>query len=194
MSVPSMNVAEIEVKIADARERLASLDREAQDLAMPTVSGDHDAAASLARINSEVRQVTADVAVLERARLRAAQQQRKASEAEVAAYRARALEIAQDRAAAIVKLAARIDELTAEFRTVFTEMSTTERAIWTALREASAPPSDAVVGRKSLGQFAIAALTAFTTGADRFGQVRPVADVAATAWAFLLTKKADQDD
>lgn len=186
MDTPSMTVEKIEVLISDARERLATLDSEAQALAMPAVSGDPDAAASLARINSEVRQVTADVAVLERARLTAAQQQREAEEAKDAAYRARHLEIAQDHAAVIVKLAARADELVAEFKVVFADMSATEREIWKALREASAPPHEAVVGRKNLGHFAIASLTAFTTGTDRFGQTRAVADIAANAWADLL--------
>jgi DNA-binding LytR/AlgR family response regulator len=194
MDTPSMTVEQIEDQIGAARERLAVLDQEAQSLALPAVEGDEAAAASLARINSEIRQITADVAVLDRARITVAQQQRKASEAEVTAYHLRHFEIAQDHAAVLVKLASRADELVAEFKAVFADMSATEREIWKALHEASAPPSDAVVGRKSLGQFAIAALTAFTTGADRFGQTRAVADIAATAWAFLLSKEADQDD
>lgn len=186
MSAPSMSIAQIEAQIADARDRLATLDGEAQELAMPTVSGDQDAAAALARINAQVRQVTGDVAVLDRARLTAVEQQRKASEAEVTAYHLRHFEIARDHAAAIVKLASRADDLVAQFKAVFAEMSATEREIWKSLREASAPPSDAVVGRKNLGQFAIASLTAFTTGIDRYGQTRAVADVAANAWADLL--------
>lgn len=179
-------VEQIEEQIGAARERLSVLDKEAQSLALPAVEGDQDAAASLARVNSEVRQVTADVAVLDRARIEVAHQQRKASEAEVTAHRARHREIAQDHAAVLVKLATRSDELVAEFKVVFAEMFATEREIWKALHEASAPPGDAVVGRKNLGQFAIAALTAFTNGTDRFGQGRAVAVVAATAWADLL--------
>jgi hypothetical protein len=153
---------------------------------MPAVSGDEDAAASLARINAQVRQITADLAILDRARITAIEQQREASEAKAAANRARALEVAQDRAAAIVCLATRADDLVAEFKVVFADMAAVAREIWNALREASDPPNDAVVGRKNLGQFAIASLTAFTNGTDRFGQVRPVADIAAKAWADLL--------
>ena len=186
MNTPSITVDQIEAQIADARERLAGLDQEAQELSLSAVSGDQDAAASLARINAQVQQITGDVAVLERARLTAAQQQREADEAREASYRASHLEFAQDRATAIVNLAARIDELTAEFKTVFAEMSAAEREIWKALREASAMPSDAVVGRKNLGLFAIASLTAFINGTDRFGQTRAVADIAAVAWAHLL--------
>jgi hypothetical protein len=182
----SMTVDKIEDQIGAARERLAVLDNEAQDLAMPAVSGDEDAAASLARINAQVRQITADLAILDRARITAIEQQREASEAKAAANRARALEVAQDRAAAIVCLATRADDLVAEFKVVFADMAAVAREIWNALREASDPPNDAVVGRKNLGQFAIASLTAFTNGTDRFGQVRPVADIAAKAWADLL--------
>ena len=186
MDTPSITVPQIEAQITDRRECLALLDQEAQDLSLAAVSGDQDAAASLARINSEVAQITADLAVLDRARVTAAQQRREADEAREASYRASHLEYAQDRAAAIVKLAARIDELVAEFKSVFTDMSAVEREIWNALREASASPNDAVVGRQNLGIFAIASLTAFTNGTDRFGQTRAVADVAAKAWSHLL--------
>ncbi|KRR27502.1 hypothetical protein [Bradyrhizobium retamae] len=186
MDTPLMTVDQIEEQIGAARERLAVLDQQAQSFALPAVAGDQDAAASLARINADVRQITADVSVLARAKLTIEQQQMKASEAEVTAYHLRHFEIAQDHAAAIVKLASRADDLVAQFKAVFAEMSATERKIWKALREASAPPSDAVVGRKNLGQFAIASLTAFTTGIDRYGQTRAVADVAAKAWADLL--------
>lgn len=187
MSAPSMTVAQIEAQIADARECLATLDRDAQSFALPAVEGNQDAAAALARINAEVQQITADLAVLDRARLTAAQQRREADEACVAEYRARHLATAQDCAASIVKLAARADELVAEFKVVFADMSTTEQQIWRALHEASVPPHDAVVGRKNLGQFAIASLTAFTNGTDRFGQTRAVADVATKAWSHLLS-------
>ncbi|MEH2574435.1 hypothetical protein [Bradyrhizobium sp. AZCC 1708] len=189
----SMTVGEIEARIGVARERLAVLDNEAQSFALPAVSGDQDAAAALARINAEVRQVTADVAVLDRARISAAQQRRDADEAAQASYRASHIEYAQDRAAAIVRVATRVDDLVAELKAAFTELSSVEREIWIALREANAPPSDAVVGRKSLGNFAIASLTAFTNGTDRFGQTRAVADVAAKAWAHLLTNDDETD-
>jgi len=193
MSASSMTVAQIEAQIADAREGLATLDRDAQSFALPAVEGNQDAAAALARINTEVRQITADLAVLDRARITAAKQQRDESEAKAKDYRAHHRAIAQDRAAAIVKLAGRADDLVAEFKAVFADLAVTEREIWNALREASAPPHDAVVGRKNLGQFAIALLTAFTNGTDRFGQGRAVADVARTAWADLLVSERSDD-
>lgn len=189
----TMTVEKIEDQVGAARERLGVLDQEAQGYALAAVSGDEEAATAIARINSEIRQVAADIAVLDRARIEAAQQQRDADEATQASYRASHLEYAQDRAVTIVRVATRVDDLVAELKAAFTELGSVEREIWQALREASAPPSDAVVGRKSLGNFAIASLTAFANGTDRFGQTRAVADVAATAWAFLLSNEADHD-
>lgn len=183
-----MNVGQIEEQIGAARERLAVLDQEAQSLALPAVEGDEDAAASLGRTNAQSSQIIRDLAVLDRARVSAAQQQRDADEASKAAYRARHLEIAQDRAAAIVRLGSRADELVAELKVVFADMSATEKQIWGALHSASEPPQGAVVGRKGLVDFVIASLTAFTNGTDRFGQTRSVASVAEVAWAFLLNR------
>jgi hypothetical protein len=186
MHEPSMTVAQIEAQTTDARECLALLNDEARDLSLLVVSGDQDAAAKLAGINAEVRQIAADLAILDNARLVAAEQQRDASDAKDAAYRARHMTIARDRVAAIVSLAGRIDDLIVEFKTAFTDLNATEREIWNALRQASALPHHAVVGTKNLGQFAVASLTALTNGTDRFAQGRAVADVAKAAWADLL--------
>lgn len=186
METPSMTVDQIDAQIKAARERLATLRSEARELSLPAVSGNGDAISSLAKTNAETDRVLADLVVLDQARSEALQRLATEDAAALAGYRARHLTIARDRAAEIVKLAARADELVAEFKTVFADLAVTEREIRNALREASAPPDDVVVGRKNLGQFAIAALTAFTTGTDRFGQVRPVAVIAEAAWRDLL--------
>lgn len=186
MEKPSMTVEQIDAQIKAARERLAGLRSDARELSLPAVSGDGGALSSLAQTNGETDRVLADLVILDQARSVALQQLATVDAAALAAYRAGHMSVAQNRAAAIVKLAGRADELVAEFKVVFAELSTIEREIWNALREASAPPSDAVVGRKNLGQFAIASLTAFANGTDRFGQTRAVADVAAKAWANLL--------
>jgi hypothetical protein len=191
MTMTSPTVAQIEAQITDRRECIALLDQEAQDLSLATVSGDQKAATALAAINAEVSQIIADVAVLERARLTAVQQQQNTSDAEIAAHRAHHREIAQDHAAVLVRLAGRVDDLVAEFKSVFAEMSATEKAVWDNLREARALPSPDVVGRRHLTQFAIASLNAFMGGKDKFGQTRAVADVAAKAWAELLHKNDD---
>jgi hypothetical protein len=193
MHAPSMTVAQIEAQTTDARECLALLNDEAKDLSLLVVSGDQDAAAKLAGINAEVRQITADLAVLDNARLVAAEQQRDASDAKDAAYRARHMTIARDRAAAIVSLASRVDQIVAEFKSVYSEMVGTEEQIRRALREAGTPPNDAAVGQRGLAVFAIASLTAITNGTDRFSRTRAVADVARMAWADLLVSERSDD-
>lgn len=186
METSSMTVDQIDAQIKAARERLSTLRSEARDLSLPAVSGDGEALSLLTQTNAETDRVLADLVVLDQARNVALQQLATVDAAALAGYRARHMTIAQDRAAAIVKLAGRIDDLVAQFKAVFAEMSETEREIWRALHEASAPPGDAVVGRKGLGSFALASLTAFINGSDKFGQTRPVADIAAKAWADLL--------
>jgi hypothetical protein len=188
MTMTSPTLEQIEAQITDRRECLSLLSDEAKDLSLLVVSGDQDATAALASINTEIRQISGDLAVLDNARLVATKQQQSASEAEVTAYRARHREIARDHAEVIVKLASRADELIAEIRAALAEISATEREIWSALREASASPQDAVVGRRGLIQFAIASLNGVANGTDRFSQARPVADVARTAWADLYVE------
>lgn len=187
METPSMTVYQIETQIAEARERLASLDREAQDLAMPTVSGDQDAAASLAGINVQVQQITADIAVLERARLTAARQQREACEASAAADRARNLQIARVDAAKIIALAGQADQLIAAFDAVIADLETVEQHLWRALAQAAAQPSDAIVGRRGIGTIALARMCEVTDRRNKqIRQQRPVAAVASLAWKDLL--------
>jgi hypothetical protein len=186
MSAPTMTVQQIEVQIADARRCLAAFQQRSRELALPTVGGDPDAIASLAETNSASDQVLADLVVLEHARAAAVEQQAANDAAAHAEYCAGRMAIARDRAGAIVKLAARIDGLISEFETVFTEMSATENEIRKALREAGAPPNDVIIGQRGLGVFAIASLTALTSGTSRFNKPRAVADVATMAWADLL--------
>ena len=189
----SLTIQQIDAQTAQAREFLSMLDGEAQELALPAVAGDQDAAAALARVNAQIRQTTADVAVLDRARITVAQQRREADDAGVAAYRVRHREIARDHAEVVVKLASRADELIAEIRVVLAEISATEREVSKALRASAAPLQDAVVGRQGLIQFAIASLNGIVNGTDRFNQARPVADVAKMAWADLLVSERSDD-
>ncbi len=187
MSAPLMTIAQIDAQTTDARECLALLNDEAKDLSLLVVSGNQDATARLAGINAEVRQITADLAVLDNARVLSLQRQRDTTEADLAASRARHLEIARGRATEIVKLAGRMDDLVMELKSVYGAMVETEGHIRRALSAAGTPPNDFAVGQQRLGVFAIASLTAFTSGSDRFCQSRAVADVARAAWAHLLT-------
>lgn len=186
MTAPSMTVDQIDAQIKAARQRLAVLRSKARELSLPVVSGDAEALSSLAQTNAETDRVLADLVVLDQARAVALQRMASEDAAALAGYRARHLTIAQDRAAAIVKLAIRADELVAEVKRVFTDLTDTENDIRRALREAGVPPSDVVVGQKGLAVFAIASLNAFTNGTDRFNKPRAVADIAKQAWADLL--------
>lgn len=181
-----MTVDQIDAQIKAARERLAVLRSEARELSLPAVSGDGDAVSSLAQTNAETDRVLADLVVLDQARSAALQRLASEDAAALAAYRARHLLIAQDRAAAIVKLSARADELIAEVKRVFADLTETENDIRKALREAGVPPSDVVVGQKGIAVFAVASLNAFANGTDRFNKQRAVADIARNAWADLL--------
>lgn len=193
METPSMTVHQVEAQIADARERLAILDREAQDLAMPTVSGDPDAAASLARINSEVTQITADLAVLDRARLTAAQQQREADEARKAADRSLRMADARASAAHLIELARDIDRAQRSMLPMLNQLVANERAIWNSLRQADAPPTGMIVGQRDLAGLAMDRLISAAQGRTMFlSDQRCVEEIAAAAWSFLLTTEQDE--
>lgn len=193
MDATSITVGQIEAQIADGRERLAQLDREAQDLAMPAVAGDQDAAASLASINGQVQQITADLAVLERARLAAAQQQQAVNEAVAAATRARHLANARASVARLIEIAQQIDRAQAAILPVLKELDATELAIWNSLRLASAQPSGGIVGQRNLAAIAMDRLSVAASGKTMFlSDQRCVEEVAASAWASLLASEQDE--
>ncbi len=169
------------------------MEDEARELSLPAVAGDEQARASLANVRAKIQEVEADREVLADARISALGRERDASEAKDQAYRDRNLQVARDRAAAIVQLASRADSLVAEFKTVISDMRSVEREILSASREAGQPADSAIVGRKNLDQFAIDQLLRFANGTDRFGKERPVAEWARQAWRHLLTDEACND-
>ncbi|MCA6110471.1 hypothetical protein [Bradyrhizobium cenepequi] len=172
------------------RERLSILDKEAQDLAMPAVSGDQDAAALLARINAQVQQITADLAVLERARLTAAQQQREASEAKAAADRAFRMAEARASVARLIEIARQIDQAQAAMLPALSELASIERAICASLRLAGASPAGGIVGQRDLAGLAMDRLTLAAQGRTMFlSDQRCVEEVAIDAWRDLLANE-----
>lgn len=173
-------------QISAARDLIIGLEQEAHDLSYPAVSGDQKAVASLGTIRAQIRQANEDIAVLELAKGVAISKEAAAEQAEDQAHRARHMTIAREKAAAIVDLARRVDNLLVDFKAVLADLDATELAIWNALRGASTQPSSAIVGQRNIGHFAIALLTAFTNGSDRFRQPPAVADIAARAWSDLL--------
>jgi hypothetical protein len=184
---------QIDANASAVHQHIASLEAKMPELSLAAVAGDQDAIASLADIQAQIRQAKADLSVLDLAKDAAIKGEIATDAAKAQAYREHHMEIARTRAADLMKLAARLDELVLEFKKVFGDLTATEREIWNALRKASASPDDGVVGRKNLGHFAIASLTAFTNGTDRFRQVRGVADVASVAWGDLLKSKEQAD-
>lgn len=196
MIAQSATIDQIEAKISGARERLRTLDNEAKELSLPVVSGDEGAVALLMQVNASIRQVTADLAVLNSARLAAAQQQADAATAATAAYRARHVEIARGHAAEIVKLAARADDLVASYKGLLGELAEAERKIGTTLREAGELPNTAIVGRKDLARFMVERVVNSHSGRDKFlTEQRTITTIAAAAWSALLVQEgADNDD
>lgn len=193
MDTTSISLKQIEAQIADGRERLAQLDREAQDLAMPAVSGDEHAATSLANINGQVQQIAADLAVLERARLTATQQQTEASEAKAAAARAGYMANARASVARLIEIAQQIDRAQAAILPALKELDTTELAIWNSLRLAHAQPSGGIVGQRNLAIIAMDRLSAAANGKTMFlSDQRCVEEIAATAWASLIASEQDE--
>lgn len=183
---------QIDANLSAVRDLIATLENEARDLSLPAISGDQNAVTSLASLRAKIQQASADLDVLQDAKASALGQEAEAADVDAKNYRARHMAIAQDRSAAIVKLAGRAEELVAEFKDVLTNISTTERQIWNALREASAPPDSGIVGRKNLVALAIDRMTTRVNGKDIFlSDQRALADVARTAWRNLLVTEGD---
>ncbi|WP_425906811.1 hypothetical protein [Nitrobacter sp. TKz-YC02] len=193
MSASALTVAQIDANIALVREQISMMEDEARELSLPAVAGDEQARTLLANVRTKIQQAEADFEVLADARISALGRDHEAAEAKDADYRARQLQIARERAAAIVQLASRADGLVAEFKALISDMRGVELGIWKAAREAGQPADGAIVGRKNIDQFAIDQLLRFANGTDRFGKERPVAEWARQAWRHLLTDEAHND-
>lgn len=183
---PTLIVEQIANRIILARAEITEREAEERDLALAAVSGDAAAVARIAEIRATIRQIEADVSLLENARFVAERNEALADAEKLQAYRDRHFGIAQERAAAIVNLATMIDGLVDDLKTRIANMNQIEKEIWRELREAGSPPESHVVGRISLGQFAIDNLSRFTSGTDKFRQGRAVSAVARGAWGYLL--------
>jgi hypothetical protein len=195
MTAKTITIAEIEKKIAAAREHLSSLDVEAKAISLPAVSGDRNAAEALANIHASIKQVTSDVTVLESARLIAARREVEAVAEADAEYRARHFEIARGHAGEIVKLASRADEFVASYKALIGALSEAERKIGSALHKAGERLNTTIVGRKDLVSFMIERMFAVSMGREKFlVEQRPIAKIAEHAWADLLAHKGAVDE
>lgn len=186
-----VSVKQIDEKIITARSSIAALEKKAQGLSLPVVSGDPDAARSLEATNALIEQAEGDLRVLEQARKAAEKLEIVESDVVAAANRARHLRIAKDHAGGIVQLASRADELIGEITEMFAALDETEREIWFALGKANLQPVDAIVGRRNLKQFVVDHILDLLSGRDKFKRGRPVAVIAAVAWNHLLGGEND---
>lgn len=183
---PTLNVEQIANKIILARAEIVEREAEERDLALAAVSGDETAVTRIAEIRATIRQVEADISLLQNARFVAERNEALADAEKMQAYRDRHFGIAKERAAAIVNLATVIDGLVDDLKTRITNLNQIEKEIWRELREAGSPPEGHIVGRIDLGQFSVDNLSRFTKGVDRFRPGRPVSAIARGAWGYLL--------
>jgi hypothetical protein len=188
----SASISQIDGKIAEATKLLTALDNEAAELSLPIVEGDQNAVSALADIRRKAAQVRADLTILEHARAGAIKRDADADDEAAAAYRAEHLEAAKAKAAELVRLGGKADQLSADLKTLLVDMAEAERALWRELTEAKAQPTDPVVGRKGLAQIVVDQVSAVITGLDKFRGSKPIAVTAAVAWADLLEGSADE--
>jgi hypothetical protein len=191
----AMTSAQIAAKISAAREHLASLDKKAKSLALPAVSGDGDAAGVLANTCGSIQRITADLAVLEAARLAAVRKEEEANAKADAERRERHMTEARAHAAEIVKLCRRADGLVEAFDALLVDLEKAERDAWSALREAGMRPNTGIVGSAGLARFVDARMLEVIHRRNKaIRHQKPVAEVAAVAWADLLSPEGAADE
>ena len=184
--------SEIRAQLDSLADHLAELENEASSLSYSAVSGDSDAAKRLAEINREISRARVDQQALRRAHAVAVERESNAADATAAAGRAAALNEAQAHAGQISSLAAKADELIAQFAEVAKEIDAAERAAHTALRRAGVS-NPGFVGSNGLTEFALTRFDVTVRGARRH-EKRTVAEIARSAWRFLLELENDETE
>ncbi|MBM7325680.1 hypothetical protein JS562_21590 [Agrobacterium sp. S2] len=146
-------VVQIDGQLEALSAHVSECEAKARELAFQAVSGDKDAAAELARMNSEIKRATDDKLVLEQARVTALKREAEAAAANDAESRARHMGDARMSAGKLVDLAGRVDKLIAEFFALSAEIDGVERELWRSLvaakHTAPAQPTGATACRKS---------------------------------------------
>jgi hypothetical protein len=183
---------DIEAKIVAVDGTLAALEQGASRLSYAAVSGDADAAKSLAKVNADIERAKADREVLERARRTAVSLEASAADKAEQERRQTHYAAACANARRLVELSSDIDALILKFGSVVSDIQTTEKAIHRELGGAKASPNVGVVGRQNLSARAFANV-ANVEGVGDFANKVAVTDVARSAWGFLLEADADVD-
>lgn len=179
---------------ADLRDKIAALDVALADAesdfdryAAEAVASVEGAGKRAAEANARIERLNVERRILERACETVARTEAEAAAAVEAEERAKALEAARQNVAKLLDRAQRVDDLITTLKALLPELDATEAAIWGGLRAARVTPPGAVVGRKGLSGHAIDCIHAFAQGRENFRHdKRSTADVAATAWDFLV--------
>jgi len=186
-------VVQIDGQLEALSAHVSECEAKARELAFQAVSGDKDAAAELARMNSEIKRATDDKLVLEQARVTALKREAEAAAANDAESRARHMGDARMSAGKLVDLAGRVDKLIAEFFALSAEIDGVERELWRSLVAAKHTAPGAANGRNGLSEIALERMDIKIRGL-RVSDKRGVGEIAAAAWRFLLELETDKSE
>jgi hypothetical protein len=186
---------EIGARINAVRANIASLERQAANLALEAVGGNQEAATSIVDIRRDIDRARAELDTLRAAHRTAIEIESDERELERGARRAEHMEIARQRATDLLDAAERADAALATFKRAIGDIRANEPALWRALRAAEERVSDAIVGRVGLDREAFDFFREFMDGRDRYPkkswQCHTVAERARSAWGDLIDGGAD---
>ena len=184
MSATSSTIS-ADLAVLDAH--LASLQEQADGLALAAVDGDQQAGGEIARLLAEIDRVKAERPILERAQAMALRREAHAGHEADAVARAGHMAEASRHADRLLELARGIDAAQATMLPMLSELAATERAIWTSLRMAGASPTGMIVGQRDLAGLAMQRLTLAAQGRTMFASdQRGVEEIAKVAWSDLI--------
>lgn len=186
-------VVQIDGQLEALSAHVSECEAKARELAFQAVSGDKDAAAELARMNSEIKRATDDKLVLEQARVTAMKREAEAAAANDAESRARHMGDARVAAVRLAELAAKADKLIAEFFDLSADIDGVERELWGYLIAAKCTAPGSINGRNGLSEIALERMDIKIRGL-RVSDKRGVGEVAAAAWRFLLELETDESE
>ncbi len=167
---------------------LAIVAEKADALALEALGGSDKAKADLAAALAEIERGKAERAILERLQAVALNREAGAADTASQADREAAMGEARDHAARLLKLAGEIDEIAARLIPSLAAIDAAETGLRDALRRAGRADyaNGAIVGRQGLSGLGLDTLMRTVRG-DRFAHdPRPLASIAASAWADLL--------
>lgn len=176
----------ISADLASLDAHLASLQEQADSLALAVVDGDQEATGEIARLLAEIGRVQSERPILARAQGMALRREAGAAEEADAATRAGHMNDAREIATRIVSAGQRADVMIASFVALMAEIDADEKAAHRSLRAAGEPLSVGQHGRHGIvAIFAerMSAAASFKIG--RLSDQRPLMDTLSAAWDDL---------